>query len=166
MIFPTTSYFTPASAPFPPSNPPPIVQIILETTEEQIVVFILTAVCILGGFSILWTALEIYYDNYLLQNNIWGNPIYHVAKLLYSLLLLGFTIALHLKFNQYKTNNNYTNHSTRLTKAVHAILILAYIIIGYEIVINSIQLIKFFFYSDNRLERVHSSQRQLRQLQL
>jgi hypothetical protein len=161
MIFPTPSYFSPASVPFTSSNPPSTVQSKLETTEEQIVVFILTAVCILGGFSVLCTFFEIYYDNYILENNIWGNPVYHMGKLLYSFLLLGFTIALQLKFNPYKKNNNYTNDSTRLTKAVHAILILAYIIIGYEIVINSIQLIKFFVYSDNRLERVHSSQRQI-----
>ena len=100
----------------------------------------------LGGFSVLYTFFEIYYNDYILDNNIWGNPVYHVGKLLYSFLLLGFTITLHLKFNHYKKNNNYTNDSTRLTKAVHAIVILAYIIIVYEIVINSIQLIKFFVF--------------------
>ena len=81
-LYPPPSYFSPAS--LPSSNQLPTVQTIIETTEEENVVFILKAVCILGGISVLWTAFEIYYDNYLLQNNIWGNPVYHVVKLLYS----------------------------------------------------------------------------------
>ena len=160
-IYPTPSYFSPVSP--PSSNQPPVVQTTLETTEEQIVVFIFTAVCIVCGFLVLCTALEIRYEHYFLQNDIWGNPIYHLVKLLYSFLLLGLNITLGWKFNQYKRSINYTNDSTRLTKAVQVILILAYIIFGYEIVMNSIQLI-IYFYHTTRNKRVNTLQQQQQQL--
>lgn len=44
-LYPPPSYFSPAY--LPSSNQPPTVQTIIETTEEENVVFVLFAVCII-----------------------------------------------------------------------------------------------------------------------